>query len=163
MAHYKLILEDDVKEEFALIAIHCSEEAYKMAFLLNQLVHLRLQRRRTDVDYSNDGLEITFPLFQFEDQTHYTTYDLVANKCKTMLAHTVASGNLFGDGTTEDMVTKYLIPELKKVDFLLKITSDYDAIPLRKLLMQINEINQVISAYTIETDQLKSKDNLIFD
>ena len=163
MAHYKLVLEDEVKEDFSLVAIHCSEEAYKMAFLLNQKAQLRLQRCRLDLDFSKGGHEITFPLFQFEDQDQYTTYHLVANKCKTLTVNTVASGGLFGNEASEDIVIEYLIPEFKNVDFLLKITSEYEATPIRSLLMQINEINQVISAYSLEADQLKSKDNLIFD
>ena len=68
MANYKLILEDDFKDEFTLIAIHCSEEAYKMAFLLNQHLSLQLKRRRTDLDFSKQGLELSFPWFEFEDE-----------------------------------------------------------------------------------------------
>ncbi|QIE59811.1 IPExxxVDY family protein [Rasiella rasia] len=163
MAHYKLILEDDSREDFSLVAIHCSQEAYKMAFLLNQHVQLRLQRRRVDLDFSEEGLEITFPLFEFENQDQYTTYYLVANKCKTVAAHTFASGGLFGNDAAEEVVTKYLIPEYKKVDFFLKIVSEYETTPIRKLVMQLNEINQIISAFSVEPSDVKSKDNLIFD
>lgn len=163
MANHKLILDDDMGEDFSLIAIHCSEEAFKMAYLLNKYVPLRLQRRRRDLDYSKDGLEITFPLFDFEDETQYTTYHLVANKCKTVAAHTVASGGLFGGELTEEVVTKYLLPEFKKVDFFLKISSEYDTKPIKKLLMQLNEINQVISAFIVEVSEVKLRENLIFD
>lgn len=163
MANHKLILDDDIGEDFSLIAIHCSEEAYKMAYLLNKFIHLRLQRRRRDLDFSKEGLEITFPLFDFEDENQYTTYHLVANKCKTVAAHTVASDGLFGGETTEEVITKYLLPEFKKVDFFLKISSEYDTTPIRKLLMQLNEINQVISAFIVEISEVKSRENLIFD
>lgn len=163
MAHYKLVLEEDVKEDFSLIAIHCSEEAYKMAFLLNQWLQLRLKRRTLDLEYAENGLEITFPLFDFEDHDQYTTYYLVANKCKTVTARTVASGGLFESQSADEVVTKYLMPEYKQVDFFLKIASEYDATPIRKLLMQLNEINQVISAYTVEATDVKSKEHLIFD
>jgi hypothetical protein len=163
MANHKLILDDDMGEDFSLIAIHCSEEAYKMAYLLNKHVYLRLQRRRRDLDFSNDGLEITFPLFDFEDEIHYTTYYLVANKCKTVAAHTVASGSLFGGETTEEVMTKYLLPEFKKVDFFLKISSESSTKPIKKLLMQLNEIDQVISAFIVDISEVKVKENLIFD
>jgi hypothetical protein len=33
----------------------------------------------------------------------------------------------------------------------------------RKLISTINEIEQVISAYTIESEKIKSKNNLIFN
>ena len=45
MASHKLILEDDYQEEFSLIAIHCSEEPYKMAYMLNKHLSLRLSRK----------------------------------------------------------------------------------------------------------------------
>ncbi|HBR55708.1 MAG TPA: IPExxxVDY family protein [Flavobacteriaceae bacterium] len=163
MAHYKLVLEDDVKDDFSLVAIHCSEEDYKMAFLLNQKIGLRLHRRRTDLEFVKEGLDVNFALFDFEDQDQYTTYYLVANKCKTSSTNTIASGGLFDDEASKEVITKFLIPEFKKVDFFLKIASEYETPPIRKLLMQLNEIDQVISAYTLEQQQIKSKDNLIFD
>ena len=163
MANYKLILEDDFKDEFTLIAIHCGEEAYKMAFLLNQHLSLQLKRRRTDLDFSKHGLELSFPWFEFEDEHEYTTYDLLANSFKTINARTIASGGLFNDEASAELITEYLIPELKSADYLLKITYESQQLPIRKLLLDLNEIDQVISAYTVEIDQLKSKNNLIFD
>ncbi len=163
MANYKLVLGDDIREEFTLIAIHCSEEAYKMAYLINNCVSLRLHRCRKDLDFSEKDAEITFPRFEFEDMIEYTTYDLLANKSKIVGVRTAAKGELFESEASEEVVTNYLLPELKTVDFLLKITSDYEQVPLRKLLLDINKINEVISAYNIETDRLKSKNNLIFE
>ena len=163
MAHYKLILEDDCKAAFSLVAIHCTVESYKMAFLLNKYLGLRLKREARDLDFSKDGLEITFPLFEFHEEQHYSTYHLVGNKCKSVAAHTVASGGLFGEEVSEEVVTTYLVPEHKQIDFLLKISSENNQTPLRKLLLQLNEIDQIISAYVLETATLKSKDNLIFD
>lgn len=163
MANYKLILEDEFREDFSLLAIHCSSDAYKMAYLLNRNLGLKLHRRRTDLDFSKHGLEISFPWFEFEDEQEYVTYDLLANKFRTVAARTVASGGLFGSDDSEEIITEHLIPELKKVDYLLKISSDSNATPLRKLLHNINEINEVISVYSVEMDTLKSKHNLIFD
>ena len=163
MANYKLVLDDDLKEEFLLIAIHCTEPDYKMAFLLNQHLGFQLNRCRLDLDYSKGGLEISFPHYEFEDELAYIGYDLLANKCKTPQARTIASGGLFSDETAEELYNEYLLPELQKVDYLLKVSSDYGVVPKRKLLNDINEVNQVISAYEVEVNTLKSKHNLIFD
>jgi hypothetical protein len=163
MAHHKLLLDDDIKEDFSLVAIHCSEEAYKMAFTLNQHLHLRLKRKRADLDFSNDGLQVTFPIFKFEDQFQYTTYYLVSNKCKSIAANVTSSEGLFGDDVSESTVLTLLLPEFKQADFFLKIESDHKTIPLRKNVALINEIKQVISAYKIEEHQLKSNHNLIFN
>ncbi len=156
-------MDDDIKEAFSLIAIHCSEESYKVAYLLNKQLSLRLQREKLDLDYSNKGLEVTFPLYHFEDKMQYTSYNLITNKCKSQTANINSSGGLFGEFSSEKTVITYLVPELKKVDYFLKVHSEFEIIPLRKLIASINEIRQIISAYTVVTETLKSKNNLIFD
>lgn len=163
MAHHKLLLDEDFKEKFSLVAIHCSEDAFKMAYLLNNHLGLRLVREKVDLDYSNEGLEVTFPLFQYKNSVQYTSYYLVANKCKSMQANLLSSGGLFGDDISEKTITTYLLPEFRKVDFFLKVFSEFSTIPLRKIIADINEIKQVISAYSLETENIKSKNNLIFD
>ncbi|MFT4943981.1 MAG: hypothetical protein ACI8RH_001729, partial [Flavobacteriales bacterium] len=44
MGTHKLVLDDDFEEDFSLIAIHCSEEPYKVAYILNQFARLKLRR-----------------------------------------------------------------------------------------------------------------------
>ena len=162
-AFQKLVLDEDFSEDYALVAIHCSEEAYKMAFFLNKHVSLRLRRCDLDLDFSNDGLEVTFPLFEFEDASQYTQYHLVGNKCKSKEAQIQSSGGLFDAEVTEKTVVTYLLPELRSVDFFLKVSSDYKEVALKKLSLAINEIKQVISAYPVDVETIKSKNNLIFD
>lgn len=162
MAQHKLQLDDDFKENYSLIAIHCSEEAYKMAYILNKFVGLRLRRRKEDLELSNKGRDALFSLFEFEDDVQYTTYYLVANKCRTEITYSQGSSSLFIDDMPETVVS-YLLPEHKRVDYFLKIESDLEIIPLRRLVFEINEIKEVISAYTINSEELKSESNLIFD
>lgn len=163
MANYKLVLDDDLKDEFLLIAMHCTEAEYKMAYLLNQKLGIQLKRCKLDLDYSMDGLEISFPHYEYEDELDYVAFDLLSNKCKTPRAKTVASGGLFADEESETLYTEYLLPELDRVDYLLKVSSEIGQVPVRKLLMDINEINPVISAYEVDISKMKSKHNLIFD
>lgn len=163
MALHKLLLDDDLREDFSLVAVHCSEEAYKMAYLLNRYLSLQLKRKPVDLDFSNDGLEVTFPIFEYENELKYTVFHLVANKCKSIMAKLQSSGGLFGEQEDEKIVWTYLLPEFRNVDFLLKIESDVEKTPIRSLIADINEIPQVISAYVIEPDSIRSKNNLIFD
>ena len=163
MAHHKLILDDYYKDDYTIVAIHCSVEAYKMAFYLNKYLQLELKRRRTDLDFSKDGLEVQFPLFEFENNNTYSVYNLVSNKCKSLLANTTASDGLFGTSASEEYSMTYLIPEYKKVDYFLKITSEYETVSVKKILSAINDIKPVISAYLIENDHIKSRNNLIFN
>ena len=97
-----------------------------------------------------------------EDIIQYTTYNLVANKCTSEIANIQSSSGLFSNELPESIVT-YLLPEYKRADYFLKIQSDFEIIPMRKLIFEINDIKQVISAYTIDVEDLKSKSNLIFD
>ena len=163
MVKHKLVLVDDVNEDFSLIAIHCSEEAYKMAFMLNKHLNFKLARKPLDVDFSNKGLDVSFPIFEYEDNYTYILYHLVANKCKSLSAKVHSSGGLFDEFPSKKTVTTFLLNDYKKVDFFLKIHSDYERVPVRNLISSINEIEQVISAYSVENDKIKTKNNLIFN
>ena len=59
------------------------------------------------------------------------------------------------------MIT-YLIPEKKKVDFFLKISGDLQYEFVIKTVEKIKRIGQVVTAYTIDKNSLKSKDFLTF-
>lgn len=163
MAKHKLLLVDDVNEDFSLIAIHCSEESYKMAFMLNKQLKFKLARKPLDVDFSNEGLDVSFPIFDYEDSLTYIYYNLVANKCKSLSAKVHSSGGLFEDFPSKKTITTFLLNDYKKVDYFLKINSDYEKVPLRNLISSINEIEQVISAYSVESNKIKIKTNLIFN
>ena len=163
MINHKLVLENDFQEEFSLIAIHCSEQPYKMAYMINKQVALRLARKKLDVDFSNNGLDIAFPIFEYEDESNYFVYNLVANKNKSLSAKFLSSGGLFSELASEKTVTNFLLEEFKNVDYFLKVHSDYEKIPTRNLISSINQIEQVISAYLIENDRIKTKNNLIFN
>ena len=163
MANHKLILEGDFQEEFSLIAIHCSEEPYKMAYMLNKRMSLRLSRTKLDVDFSSQGLDISFPLFEYEDELSYIIYNLISNKNKSLTAKFQSSGGLFSNVSSEKTITTFLLKEFKNVDYFLKIQSEYEKVSTRKLISTINEIEQVISAYTIDSEKIKYKNNLIFN
>lgn len=163
MTIHRLSLNDEMDEDFTLLAIHCSEEAYKLAYLLNRQLKIQLRRRISDLDFSTDGLLITFPIYYFQDSRKYIHFSLVANKCKSVEATLQSSGGLFSEIVSERALIKHLLPEFKKVDYFLKIYSDFETVPLRKIISEINDIKQVISAYAVETANIKSKNNLIFD
>lgn len=163
MAIHKIVLDDDFAEDFSLVAIHCSEEAYKLAFLLNQKLNLSLHRRKSDLEFSTGDLDVSFPIFNFEDEFQYTNYYLVANKCKSKIAVSASEGELFAESVAERSVVSHLLPEFSNADYFLKIESDFEQIPLRKNIALINEVKQVISAYEVDPGQIKSNNNLIFN
>lgn len=162
MANHKLIIEDDFDEDFALIAIHCAVEDYKMAYLCNRSLKFMLRRKRVDLDFSADGLVVTFPWFEYKNPRKYVSYDLVKNRCRSPRARTVGSGGLFSEEPAFETNT-YLLPELRRVDFLLKISADGELPSVKPLINGLKQINEVVSAYDVDISGLKSINNLIFD
>ncbi len=163
MAIQKLILDTLEDDDYELIAIHSSLASYRLAFLLNKTLNLRLFRKKEDINFEYGDLEANFPLYQYEDHFQYSTYSLLGNKFRNKIEpEALVSGGLFA--TTEDTyITKYLIPELKNVDYFLKIETESSDSLQKPFLSKIIEISQVITAYTVEYTTLKSKNNLIFE
>lgn len=161
MARHKLVLESEFEEPYTLLAMHCSEEPYKVAFLMNRYLNTRFRRRRLDIDLKEGGMMLSFPIFDFTDPSTHSQYYLVANKCRVADAALQSSDGLFAG--TESLRDHFLLPEYKKVDFLLKIYSDFERISLPDFVSRLNGISQIISAYPLEPAYIKSKNNLIFD
>ncbi|WP_142784720.1 IPExxxVDY family protein [Changchengzhania lutea] len=160
MAVHKLIL-DDVFEEvtFTLIAVHCTLEDYRLAYLLNKHIGINLIRKPSDLDFNNG--KSSYSIFEWEDKKQLTTWNLVSNICKTDSLQKVNFESLFD---TQNQITKtfYLIPEYKRVNYFLKIENEYGSNKEKFILNTILSIPQIATAYSINTDQLRSKDNLIF-
>lgn len=160
MTKHKLIL-DDVFEDvvYTLIAIHCSLEDYRLAYLLNKNLKTNLIKKKEDLDF--DNLSASFSIFEWLDKDHQTTWNLVNNICRQESKSLDTTVSLFENGGT-NLKTFNLIPEYKSVDYFLKINVEPQFLGERKLIDAIQKIPQIITAYTIEAAQLKSKQHLIF-
>ena len=60
-------------------------------------------------------------------------------------------------------VSNLFINDLPKVDYLLKVYDEGNAFAKAKLIASIKSIPQVVTAYNVDIDQLKTKQNLIFE
>ena len=161
MLAHKLVL-DDFDNPFKLIAIHCSSEDYKLAFLLNRHLNLKLARTRKDHDFTSKAVRAEFALYRYNNEKQYCDYYLISNKFRIESKSTSGEGSLFGEETL-DLNLIHLLPQYRNIDFLLKIEEEYESVSEKKLLKQIKEIAQVATAYSIDTENLKFKENLIFD
>ncbi len=159
MAIQHLVLDTFEENDYELIAIHSSLPSYRLAFLLNKNLNLRLYRKSKDICFKFPDLTANFPLYQYYDSFLYNEYNLIGNKFET---NSSASEGLFS--TSDDFyITKHLIPELKKVDFFLKIESETSSFSSKLLITKLLITPQIITAYTVEHTKLKSKNNLIFE
>lgn len=160
MAVQKLILDDFLDEhDYGLIGIHCSIEDYRLAFFLNKYLKINLSRKHKDLDFNN---QVHYPMFEWYDERKLITWNLVSNSCKVESQLIESSVSLFSNPQTTTK-THYLIPEYRKVNYFLKITEeDIRETKTKRTLNQILNIPQVVTAYNLNPDNLKSKNNLIF-
>jgi len=161
MAVRKLVLDDVFEEaQYTLIAMHCTIEDYRLAYLLNKYLGINLTRKRADLDFKRD--QSAYSIFEWEDHKQLTTWNLVSNIFKTEVEVVQTSEqSLF---KTEANITKTynLIPEYKRVNYFLKIETDTNFSKATYILSHVLNIPQIVTAYNVDVNQLKSKDNLIF-
>ncbi|MGO4913547.1 MULTISPECIES: IPExxxVDY family protein [unclassified Leeuwenhoekiella] len=162
MAALKLLLDDTFEYDFALIAIHCSLEDYRIAFMLNKYAGLRLKSAK-DINYYTKNDTYSFPTLQYDDVKNYVYYTLISNKHKFKDVSRVLNNDLFAESAGEHFKTFNLVPEVKNADYLLKIESDSGKVSIQNLVNQLNQISQIITAYDVNVSSLKSKQNLIFE
>ena len=152
MAIHK-INSSDFENDYVLIAIHCNSEAYKLAFEINLKLKTKLKKSVFDVSFKGDNS--IFELYKHASETYNTKLYLISNKSKNNTNIRVQS--LFNNLP----ISTFLVPELKKADFLLKIEGG--GFKIEGLLKKLNEISFVISSYRVSVNSDKSKYNLIFE
>jgi hypothetical protein len=160
MAVHKLILDDVFDEvDCTLIAIHCTIEDYRLAYLLNKHLGISLIRKSSDLDYSEG--KCAFSIFDWEDPKQLVNWSLVSNVYKKEVYQSSNQKSLFD---TQQKITKttYLVPEYKAVNYFLKIENEFNLSEEKNILNKIITIPQIATAFSIDISQLKSKDNLIF-
>jgi len=164
MAIQRLVLDTIDDDDYDLIAIHCSLAPYRLAFVLNQRMNLRLFRKKQDIKFEYDICSASFPLFQYHDHFQYNTYSLLGNTFSTKIESiTSATEGLFASVEEDTYATKHLIPEFKNVDYFLKIETETAQFSSKSLSTKLLTIPQIVTAYVVDYTQLKSKNNLIFE
>lgn len=160
MALHKLLVDDFYDTSFALLAIHCRLEDYRLAYLLNKQLGLNLKRKPQDLDYKY--FAASYAIYEWDDVILDTTWNLVSNICRKEEDSLQSSGSLFDNQNTV-MKTYNLLPEFKNVDYLIKVTNENLNFNEKHIINKIQSIPQVITSYAIDIDQIKSKDHLIFN
>ena len=156
MQVHALDLHDFYEEKYSLLGIHTTLEAYKLAYVLNQHLGVRFNKASFNLDFENEKSDASFSIYTYENSTHNSEWYLISNSEKK--ENKVQEEGLLL--STE--IKNYLIPEKKKIDFFVKIVEDIPLKDTQKLVNKIKSIDQIITAYTIDTNTLKSKDILIF-
>nr|WP_314896684.1 IPExxxVDY family protein [uncultured Flavobacterium sp.] len=162
MAIHKLDLGEFDEIDYYLIAIHTSLEDYRLAFFINQLLPINLSKSTNEIQINIEEGETNFSRFYYYDNEKAITWNLIQNKNEVIQQKKGISQNLFSNLTMEVSTKVFLLPEFKKVDYFLKIENVEDTRSVSKIQTILNKIDSISTLYTVDINQIKSKNNLIF-
>lgn len=161
MAIHKLHIDEFDETEYQLIAIHTTLEDYKLAYYINQKLPVLLARCKEDVSFYHKESKTQIPRFTYDDEITETSWNLIPNQTEITIQNPVGE-NLFNNDSDAISTRIYVLPEFKKVDFLLKIEPCDDVTFVRNIITLLNTIDKISTIYLIDKWQIKSKNNLIF-
>ena len=134
MSKTRLNVEYDF--DFCLIGIACSERDFRLCWMLNNQLGLKLVK--TDDHVSGAG---THSLFFFNDGEIMREYYLIVNKSDT---------------------GKLLLEEHQHTGYFFIIKGEITAEEKKYFAEQIKKLGSVSTSYLIDAEALKSRQNLIF-
>ena len=141
MTKTKLTFKPDC--DYLLIAISCHQKNHKVAWSIGREINCSFEKMTPHFSYAGKNKQVDghFDHYSAIQEGGHLVYHLLANHSNNGL----------------------LIPEEKQADFFLVITGLYKSIDQEQLIQAIKASKIVLTAYSIEPDQLKSKDKLILE
>ncbi|MFV8335705.1 IPExxxVDY family protein [Flavobacterium sp. RSP29] len=162
MAIHKLDLGEFDEIDYYLIAIHTSLEDYRLAYFINQKLPINLSKSKNEIQINIKEGETNFSRFYYNDPEKEVSWDLIQNKNEVIQYKKGSTQNLFSNVIMEVSTKVFLLPEFRKVDYFLKIENNDDTMNVPKIQILLNTIDNISTVYTVDTNQIKSKNNLIF-
>ena len=162
MAIHKLHLDEFDETNYHLIAIHTSLEDYRLAYFINQKLPIVLSKCKNDIQIQFKNGEAQFVNYAHEDKTKDIQWNLIQNKNEVTPKIKPRNQGLFADTSNNFIAKVFLLPEFKKVDYFLKIKNLCPVSENNELTTLLNTIERVSTVYTINVENIKSKNNLIF-
>jgi len=161
MAIHKLDLDEFDEIDYHLIAIHTTLEDYRLAYFINQHLPVNLSKSNEEILISIKEGETQFSRFYYDDEDNFVSWNLIQNKNEVIGRNEIINQDLFSNSSQEVATKVFLLPELKKVDYFLKIESD-DDLEIVDIVKKLKTIKSLSTVYVVETETIKSKNNLIF-
>ena len=135
-------LQLDFDYDFELISVISSIRDYRMCWLLNKSLNFDFIRQEDiEIQFSKMRRLSYFSLFLFEDEINFSQYYFINNK---------------SSGT-------YLIPELKQVDYFLLLRGSDVLHEKGRIIDGLRSLQAVETFFEVNPNELKSKQNLIFE
>ncbi len=138
-----LSLDNNYDFDFNLIGLITKEKEYKLAWLINDALNLRLVKAPdAHLDFlEGENLIISYCTYQ----TEHAFYKLIKNK--TALAETSAC---------------YLIPELKEIDYFFTVQDETGFFSVENCVDRLRKIKNISLVEKLELKKIHNRDNFIF-
>ncbi|MCI9845345.1 IPExxxVDY family protein [Flavobacterium pectinovorum] len=162
MAIHRLDLDEFDEIDYYLMAIHTSLEDYRLAYFINKKLPINLSKSKNEIHAQTKEGETNFSRFYYYDTEKALSWNLIQNKNEIISVRKNDFQNLFSNENSEISTTIHLLPEFKKVDFFLKIDNSGEAINFSEIQQKLNTIESIAAIYAVDTNKIKSKNNLIF-
>ena len=162
MAIHKLDIGDFDEIDYSLIAIHTSLEDYRLAYFINQKLHVNLNKSKKEIQIAVKEGEAHFSRFHYYDKKKEISWDLIQNKNEVIHQQKEENQSLFSSLELEITKKVYMLPEFKQADYFLKIENSNENLSLSGILNTLNTIDNIATSYIVDTNKIRSKNNLIF-
>jgi hypothetical protein len=141
----KTRLAADYSINFTLLGLTSTSKEYKLAWYINNLLQINLKKQDDIIIQflNDDKLIISNFLYLSEN----SLVRLVKNKSHQ----------------DDDSSSLYLIPELKNFDYFLQISDEAESFDLQEVISKLSKGGVIEFITRIDSEKLKSKENLIFD
>lgn len=156
----KLALSDFDAIDYDLIAIHTSLEDYRLAYFLNQKLPILLNKSSDFIEFKTANGAAFFSKFSYIVEDADEEWTLIENKDELFLNNGKSTSNLFSEKKEKITTNVYFLPELKKVNYFLKIENSI--LKSEEIVSHLNSISHIATAYLVDVTHFKSKNNLIF-
>lgn len=136
---YTLSIEEDF--DFGLIGICCHQSDYRLCWSMNEALGLQLAKAQEPyiVSGKKGGVASSHSCYEWYDEENLIHYYLLKNK----------------DGI------QYILPEKAQIDYLLVIKGA-EMEEVDNLLTQLKSISSILTAFSYDPYELKSRKHLIF-
>jgi hypothetical protein len=162
MAIHKLNFGEFDEIDYSLIAIHTSLEDYRLAYFINQKLHVNLNKSIKEIQITDNEGEVHFSRFHYYEKKKDISWDLIQNINNVIQQKKEDNQGLFTNFDIEIAKKVYMLPEFKKVNYFLKIENSEENTNLSEIQSELNSIDQIAVNYIVDINKIKSKNNLIF-
>jgi hypothetical protein len=126
-----LRLKDNYNEPFVLLGLISTESAIKTCWHINNTLNIALSQ--SEPIYRTTSYSQEYPVFSFTDEEIYLKYSLIINR-----------------------IDNYqLLPSLKNVDYLLKLTGNTNADFIKNIVIKLRSANVASNIMLIGIDKIK--------